>query len=180
MLRTEQFPGVDMLLHGRLVSEELERLIRDLDRDPDLPGIVRANAELLRELVLPREVRVPYAVFHDCGKPLVRSVDAEGRVHYPDHAAASAKRFRELSPNGTVARLIERDMEVHLLPASGVEEFVRKDGSRFAATLLLSGFAEIRANAPMFGGRSSVGYRIKAKHLDARSRKIVPLLKGRG
>src|SRR3546814_5743161 len=30
-----------------------------------------------------------YHLFHDCGKPICRVVDAEGRQHFPDHAAIS-------------------------------------------------------------------------------------------
>lgn len=58
------------------------------------------------------------------GKPFCRTIDAEGRQHFPDHATVSARIWREAGGSEEVARLIEQDMDVHLLKAEGVEAHI--------------------------------------------------------
>ena len=68
-----------------------------------------------------------------------------------------------------VAELISRDMDVHLLKAEGVESFAK---SPHAATLLLTGLAELHSNAQMFGGVQSDSFIMKFKHLERRGKAI--------
>jgi len=107
-----------------------------------------------------------YQVYHDCGKPLCREVDAEGRQHFPDHAAVSARRWRECSdgPPGSeeIACLIGMDMDVHSLRPGGVAEFASRPQ---AGVLLATGLSELHSNAEMFGGTCSPGFRSKHKRI---------------
>lgn len=60
-------------------------------------------------------------------------------------------------------------MDVHLLKAVDIPEFKARPQ---AIALLLTGLAEIHANASMFGGLESTSFKIKWKHLDKRGRQI--------
>lgn len=104
------------------------------------------------------------------GKSHCRVVDEDGRQHFPDHAAVSARVWREADGDEEVARLIAMDMDVHLLKDEGVAEFATR---REARALLLTGLAEVHANASMFGGVESTSFKIKWKHLNKRGRAIL-------
>ena len=112
----------------------------------------------------------------NCWKPACRTVDADGRQHFPDHAAASARVWREAGGDEEVAHLIASDMDIHLLKGEGVEAFARRPE---ACALLLTGLAEITANASMFGGIESTSFKIKFKNLDKRGRAIVKAIAAR-
>lgn len=114
-----------------------------------------------------------YQLFHDCGKPFCRTVDDEGKQHFPNHAATSEKIWREIGGEEQVAKLIGMDMDIHLLKDDGIAEFASRQE---AASLLLTGLAEIHSNASMFGGLSSVSFKVKLKQIDRRGKKIVQLL----
>lgn len=115
-----------------------------------------------------------YQVYHDCGKPLCRTVDADGRQHFPDHALVSRDRWLECSDGSPeallVADLIAQDMDVHRLRSVDVPEFAARPN---AATLLLTGLCELHSNAQMFGGLDSTGFKIKYKNLDRFGRRII-------
>ena len=69
-----------------------------------------------------------------------------------------------------VKKLIKRDMEIHLLKAVGIKDFIKKEQE--ALTLLLVGLAEVHSNAELFGGRNSVSFKIKWKQIDKRGKRI--------
>lgn len=104
------------------------------------------------------------------GKPFCRVVGEDGRQHFPDHAAVSARVYREAGGNEEVAQLIAQDMDVHLLKDEGVAEFAKRPHAR---ALLLTGLAEVHANASMFGGIESTSFKIKFKHLQKRGNAIL-------
>lgn len=56
------------------------------------------------------------------------------------------------------------------------EEFA---GRPHAVALLLTGLAEVHANASMFGGIESTSFKIKWKNLDKRGRAIAKAVSGR-
>lgn len=180
-----QFKGMSMLDHGWDVRGwylEICRRIRGnpARRDFRIPDWLDDDVVISHlEQVDDRLVEL-YQVYHDCGKPLCRMVDVEGRQHFPDHAMVSRIRWLECSDGSPealqVADLIEMDMDVHLLRAAGVEEFARRPQ---ALTLLLTGLAEVHSNAEMFGGTSSTGFKIKYKNLDRFGARIVALQEGR-
>lgn len=115
-----------------------------------------------------------YTLFHDCGKPSCLELDAEGRRHFPHHEERS---FEVWSLHGTPdeARLMRKDMDLHRLKADGFEEFMREIEPKDLATLLLTAYAEICANALDNSpeGLDSVSFKIKKKSLDRLTKKIV-------
>jgi hypothetical protein len=115
-----------------------------------------------------------YQIYHDCGKPLCRTVDAEGKQHFPNHAEVSKHQWLAHFPEEKeVGELIGMDMDIHLLKAAGVEEFAARPQ---AITLLLTGLCELHSNAQMFGGVDSTGFKIKFKNLERFGRRIIDIL----
>jgi len=132
-----------------------------------------ATSSILWEKLMDENIIQEYQLFHDCGKPFCRTVDDNGKHHFPDHAATSEKIWREIGGNEQVAKLIGMDMDIHLLKDDGITEFASRQE---AASLLLTGLAEIHSNARMFGGIESTSFKIKWKHIDKRGKKIVAQL----
>ena len=170
----EQTSGITVLRHGEMVRDHYRDLIGHIRdglplgfewRLPDWIG----DPALLAGL-LPDDLMAEYHLFHDVGKPACRVVDEEGRQHFPDHAAVSARTWREAGGCEEVAHLIASDMDIHLLKGEGVEEFARRPE---AVALLLTGLAEVTANASMFGGIESTSFKIKFKNIEKRGRAIL-------
>lgn len=110
------------------------------------------------------------------GKSRCRVVDADGRQHFPDHAAVSTRVWEEASGDPTVGDLIAIDMDVHLLKGEDVDAFSCRAEAR---ALLLTALSEVHANATMFGGTSSTGFKAKWKHVDRRGRAILKAIAAR-
>ncbi len=92
-----------------------------------------------------------------------------GKQHFPNHAAVTSSLWLSLTGEQDVARLMGMDMDIHLLKGDGVPEFAIRPE---AATLLLTGLAEVHANAAMFGGIESTSFKMKFKHLKRRGNAI--------
>lgn len=191
MEECEQTEGQSVLAHGRAVWAKLSQLLEWI-RDPNrgelkgwrLPSWLEEHGERLvadmeaagiTDWMLER-----YTTLHDCGKPYCLEVDEEGRRHFPNHAEISQSTYLGIVTGGddgrpvseaerTIAELILSDMDVHLLRGEDVEAFAKKE---LAPALLLTALAEIHANADMFGGTESVGFKSKWKHIDRRGRAI--------
>jgi hypothetical protein len=70
-----------------------------------------------------------------------------------------------------VAELIRLDLQLHILRGEELAEFI-KVNSALIPTLYFTAWAEIMANAAMFGGIESTSFKIKRKHLIAVGKKI--------
>lgn len=177
MLSCEQTSGMNMMQHGASVYQffmdlqehvlngkplSLEWKLPEWSHDRTLWGGL-LNAAAIQE----------YQIFHDCGKPFCRFVDEEGKQHFPNHAHISKEVWTEIGGDATVANLIGMDMDIHLLKDDGIAEFAARPE---AATLLLTGLAEIHSNAKMFGGLDSPSFKAKWKQINRRGKKIVQRL----
>lgn len=176
-----QSAGQNMLEHGQAVSAKFSELLAHLRghtpllTDWKLPTWLDAEAGALLLTKLPDLAIVQrYQLYHDCGKPRCRTVDADGRQHFPDHAAMSQLVWLEHGGDAATGALIGMDMDVHLLKAEAIPEFASRPQ---AATLLLTALAEIHANAPMFGGTESTSFKIKLKHIERRGKQIIQHLR---
>lgn len=158
-----QTVGLNMIQHGESVNAEYAKLIDDLDAGksyPELQLLWDQKWEWAKSATTLRN----YHVYHDCGKHISLTIDEDGRRHYPDHAAHSKKQYEIIFPNDTFsARLIGKDMLIHTLKGDALRGFLACDPDAF--NLLLTAFAEIHANAQMFGGFDSDSFKIKKKHL---------------
>lgn len=179
MRACEQTHGMSVLDHGRLVRDryfELMRHLRDeipLDTEWKLPGWLDEHRQLVLERLLPDPIVADYTIHHDCGKPAVLTIDEDGRRHFPGHAAASERIWREIGGDPEVATLIGMDMDAHVIKDADVPEFAARPQ---ACTLLLVALSEIHANAGMFGGIESTSFKIKWKQLDRRGKAVMKVL----
>lgn len=168
----------NMLDHGKAVQNAFLGLLGCLTGDgkalagcrlPEWLQEPSIQAEILGRLMHPA-ILARYHLYHDCGKPFCREVDENGRQHFPGHAAKSAETWRAVGGDEATGRLIAMDMDIHTISAEGMEEFANRSE---AASLYLTGLAEIHANATMFGGIESTGFKSKFKHLDRRGRALI-------
>lgn len=169
MMSCEQSKGISVFKHGCLVHDAYVRLLNEhLDGIPEgwrLPD----NWKSLLDNQLPYDIMRKYHIFHDCGKPFCLTIDSEGRRHFPDHALVSADICRNTHGLEDIANLVSMDMDIHLLKADGIAEFAMRPE---CASLILTGIAEVHANAEMFGGLDSNNFKIKAKHIKKRTKQI--------
>lgn len=162
----EQTPGLSVLEHGHRVHESYLQLVQELELG-DGPAVLQNLWESLRErLVSPEEIRT-YQIYHDCGKPACLE---DGR--FPDHAYHSMAQWSRLYGSGTVSELMGMDMAFHLANAEAAKLLWENP---LAPTLYVTAWAEIRANASMFGGEDSVSFKMKRKRLERAGRALKSL-----
>lgn len=179
MRACEQTQGMSVLDHGVLVHDryfELLRHLRDgapLEGEWRLPEWLVENRQLVLERLMNDDVVAAYTIHHDCGKPSVLTIDEDGRRHFPGHAAASERVWREIGGDPEVGMLIGMDMDAHVIKDADVAEFAAR---RQACTLLLVALSEIHANAGMFGGIESTSFKMKWKQLDRRGKAVMRII----
>lgn len=184
MMDCEQTKGQNVLQHGRSVREHYFALLEHLEGKRNLndttnwviPEWLDQYAGKILPLLPDRYIMDRYLTLHDCGKPDVREVDEEGRVHFPDHAGASERAYRRAfgeHADETVAFLIANDMQVHMLKAADIPEFAKQ---HTAVAQLLAALAEVTSNAGMFGGVDSTSFKIKYKQINQRGKALMKIL----
>lgn len=157
-----QAPGLNMLQHGESVADNYASLIQQLEDGQGDAKIATLYGKLKGKLP-PPEVLRRYHIYHDCGKHLCLEVDNDGRRHFPNHAEWSAKQYELIFPEDKfTAVLIRKDMDFHIMKGDELKQLCT---SPFAPILYFTAWAEINANAEIFGGRDSTSYKIKAKKL---------------
>ena len=181
MLTCFQFQDMNVLQHGQSVHEWFKDLYSHLMRGTPLTREWRLPEwiyhPLIKERLIDFDILETYQIYHDCGKPLCRTVDEQGRQHFPNHAEISRQRWLECSDGSPaaqqIARLIAMDMDIHLLKSDGIEEFAKRPE---AISLLLTGLCELHSNAVMFGGIESTGFKIKWKQTNKSGKRILECL----
>lgn len=185
MKACEQSQGQTIHQHGVSVGEYFADLTSYLrtgkpEKAWRFPSWINEHKDMLLSRILPDDIIQEYALFHDCGKPFCLTVDEEGKRHFPDHAKVSAEAYLSASQNQNkeiIADLILHDMDIHTMKAEDTSAFCE---SPRAATLLLTGLAEIHSNAAMFGGIDSTSFKIKHKRIEQRGKAICKILASEG
>ncbi len=183
MLSCFQFQSMSVLDHGRSVHNWFRDLHGHLEQGSPLQLNWRMpewiHDPLIPKKLLSFDLLHTYQVYHDCGKPLCRVVDEQGRQHFPDHAEASRQRWLECSDGSkdalAIANLIGMDMDAHTLKADGIAEFAMREE---AVSLLVTALCELHSNAQMFGGIDSVSFKIKWKALEKTGKRVLAHLRG--
>lgn len=103
-----------------------------------------------------------YHINHDIGKPYCIQYDEEGKPHYPNHSEVSYQIFKERYGDGILAELVKNDMGFHACKGEELEELCKLP---FAQHLYATAWAELFANAELFGGTESTSFKIKRKKL---------------
>jgi hypothetical protein len=174
-----------VLDHGRAVQGRSIALIHYLQTENDkyLKGFrvpewfVKYRSALLENLA-PFVAIMAYTEMHDCGKPFCRFIDVNGKQHFPNHAEVSEAIWKTIGcdiESDRIGQLILHDMDFHVLRPDDVPVFV---ANKDAPTLMLVGLAEIHANAEMFGGLDSQGFKIKFAQIDRRGKSACKMLYG--
>jgi hypothetical protein len=170
MRECEQFPGMSVLDHGMDVHARYLDLI---SQSPKLHWRMPDWVGKLIPLQLPLDIMKMYQIYHDCGKPFCRTVDDEGRQHFPNHAKVSYEtwmRYADTPEDELVGKLILMDMDVHTIKGEAIEEFIQRPE---AASLILTGLAEIHSNAGYLGQLDSDQFKIKWKAIDKIGKRLV-------
>lgn len=163
MASCQQSQHQTILQHGEAVSTKGQDLLDGRTEGWRLPSWFVDHREGLLASLPSRTTLETYWLYHDAGKPYCRTVDADGRQHFPNHAQISASVWRVLGGSEEIAELIQRDMDCHIMKPAELATYDRKD---LLPTLLLTALAELHANAEMFGGIESTSFKIKWKALN--------------
>lgn len=160
-----------MLQHGQLVHEKYKELIGYLNAHSNEYAELHALYEKYGRTLPPPAVLESYHVYHDCGKHLILTISEDGKRRYPNHAEVSAGQYAHLFPeDGFTAGLIRMDMGFHILRGDDLLKLCR---SPFAPILYFTAWAEVNANAEMFGGKESESYKIKKSRLIQAGKKLL-------
>lgn len=164
MKNCEQMPNINIYEHGLMVNKAYLEIITALELGQTIEGLPNDLIELYRSnVLLDYNLMLQYQILHDCGKPLCRELGDDGRVHFPNHARLSSEQIRKFLPQEIDLQfLIEHDMDFHTLK---VEELVSLSKTKYGFSLYLTSWAELFANASLFGGIDTVSFKIKRKKL---------------
>jgi len=181
MMSCPQFEGMNVYEHGVDVHARFTDLYLHLTQGTPLQLEWRLpewiNDPKIVKNLLPFEVLKMYQIYHDCGKPFCRVVDADGRQHFPNHAEVSYQtwmQYAETPEDEQIGKLIRMDMDVHTVKGDAINEFIQRPE---AASLLLTGIAEVHSNAAWRGQLNSDQFKIKMKQLDKIGKRLVATLK---
>lgn len=184
MLNCEQTQGQSVYEHGLSVKEHTFQILDYLRGGVStlegwrLPKWLDEYRSALLWSIWDDEIITLYTLYHDCGKPYCRTVDAEGKVHFPDHANVSKEVFAHVAKNeleghnvNWVPKLIGWDMVLHTETQEQIEKRLFDEiDEEDIFTLLIVGLAEIHSNAKLFGGIDSTSFKMKWKKLDKRGK----------
>lgn len=183
MHSTYQFENIDMLAHGKMVSESysnllLEYNVNNYDYFTNIFGI--KDIEFIKYLFnnqYDHEVMENYHIYHDCGKPHCREIDSNGRQHFPNHAQVSSNIYSQYFDCKEIENLISNDMCFHTYKGEELQNWLadNKANTHMLCSLYLTAWAEIIANSSMFGGFDSTSFKIKRKALISPGKKLYAL-----
>jgi hypothetical protein len=169
MQSCEQVPGLNMLQHGKLVYTKYNEIMTELSSGIGDPVLLK-NYEKYRHCLPPSHVLKRYMLLHDCGKSLCLTVE-DGKRRFPNHAHVSSEQYLKVFPEDKfTAMLIEKDMDFHILKG---DDLIALCNHPVAPILYLTAWAEINANAEMFGGTDSDSYKIKRTRLIQAGKKLL-------
>lgn len=167
----EQAPNLNMLQHGQSVHFQYKKLLSLLEAHDIKYAELAHVFEKYQHSLPPPSVLERYHVYHDCGKGLCLEIGEDGKRRFPNHAEISAEQFKRIFPDDLfTAQLIRMDMDFHTLKGDDLNRLCK---SPFAPILYLTAWAEIHANAEMFGGMESDSFKIKAKRLIQAGKKLL-------
>lgn len=177
MAECEQMKGLSVKDHGLKVWAKYEELHNHIVKGEPLTSTWKFPSwfEIYKQQLFADKIAgdasimSEYLIWHDCGKPFCKTIDAEGKVHFPNHAQVSKEIWSKFATNPIVPELIGQDMDLHILKPEGIPEFAQRET---AAALILATLCELHANAELFGGLESTGFKIKMKHLESRGKQI--------
>lgn len=175
MTSCEQTPGMNMLQHGQMVHAHYLDLISQLENGTHECTELKLIWEHIKHSLPSTDILKRYQTYHDCAKPLCLEIGDDGKRRFPNHAELSAKQYHRIFPEDElISDLIRHDMDFHIMRG---DDLLRLWKSPLAPALYLTAWAEISANAEMFGGKQSESYKIKRSRLIQAGKKYLSNLK---
>jgi len=141
--------------HGKSVNDWYKKLLAD-------PGLTKDEKAIEWFKDYQPIDLMPYHYFHDCGKPFCYTVDENGKEHYPNHSQVSFEKYIEMFGETDYANMILHDMDFHTKRGDEIKEIWKLP---YADHLYATAWAELFANAAIFGGTESDSFKIKRKRL---------------
>ncbi len=166
-----QFKTLSVLGHGVAVMRKARKIINKDLTGFKMPDWFIENIDYIIQSAHDWKIIKRYTIWHDCGKPFCRIVDAEGKQHFPNHEQKSKETFDSFSDNKLVSNLIGNDMLLHTAKSEDLDKIILSKADWF--TLIIVSFAELHANADMFGGVENTSFKIKWKQLDKRGKQVL-------
>lgn len=164
MKQTIQSKDINVLEHGYMVNRAYYKLIEELESGTHIESELYNS---IKHSILDCETIDRYQIYHDCGKPFCKTESGS----FPDHSRHSCNQWGYLFPEDTdVSELMLLDMAFHTYRGDQIIELWNHD---LAPTLYFTAWAELEANASMFGGHDSDSYKIKRKRLIQAGKKYV-------
>ena len=120
-----------------------------------------------------------YGYYHDCGKPFCIQFDSEGKRHFPNHSEVSYNTWKKYSDDEFAGTLIKHDLVLHSSNKQQILKLYPNLTSIQWLILIITGIAELHANANMFGGIESVGFKIKFKKFSLNMNTVISQLNGK-
>lgn len=186
MKNTFQFQEQSVLQHGESVWKYYQAITDTLNGEDEsglelkIPEDIKYWRDEILNLRYTDDIVKEYCIMHDLGKPYCRTIDEEGKQHFPNHAQVSYDIYCEINDMKDldkirISQMILHDMDIHLLKQETFGEFITLD-RRQVITHLLVGLAELLSNSQMFGGYESVGFKIKYKSFEKWTKRILKTL----
>lgn len=154
-----------------MVWDYLQKIISGNWENLKIPDWLQENHPYIISNLHNIAVLKEYSINHDCGKHLVKTIDSEGKPHYPGHEESSCNYWLEHYPDKTeVSWLILNDMFFHTCSSDELNNTKLSQKDLFS--LLITALAEIHANASLFGGIDSTSFKIKYKQINRRGAQL--------
>lgn len=174
MNNCEQTSGQSVYQHGISVNQYFKELISDQPLEKwKLPDWFLSYKPLLVANLHDLTIIDEYTIYHDAGKVFCKTIDLNGKVHFPNHAEVSKKAYLDTGGNEIAGQLIGYDMDIHVFTSEQIANRCENDWSiKDACTLLLVALSEIHSNSRLFGGIESISFKQKFKKIDQRGKQI--------
>lgn len=183
MRNTYQFEDIDMIKHGEMVYEQYQKLMDAIEHKNEqyFKDIgFTFDWEFIEKLYQNQydlDNMESYQIYHDCGKHLSKTIDENGKIHYPNHAQHSSDLYGKYFDNKIAQDLILKDLNFHTFKSEEMAKWLETENKQTLASLYLTAWAEILANSSMFGGIESESFKIKRKRLIQHGKKLKESLK---
>lgn len=165
-------------MHGEMVFKEYQKILNSIEnKDEEYFKNIGFSfdcdfIEKLKSLQYDYQTMENYQIYHDCGKHLSKKIDEDGKIHYPNHAEHSSNLYGQYFNNEIAKELILKDLNFHTFKSENMIQWIDEEKTQTLASLYLTAWAEILANASMFGGFESESFKIKRKKLIQHGKKL--------
>ena len=177
MTTTFQFESQNILQHGQSVHEHYKKILEALESKNyatyQFPQILKDRFHKVKKRLYHIDLLKQYHIYHDCGKPFCKTVDVNGRQHFPNHAEVSRLTYCSVFSDDIIAKLIQHDMMFHSGSMEEIDAFIKEHDKRFLLSLWMTSLAELYSNSAMFAADNQASFRKKYAKLEGIISKIL-------